>query len=456
MFTSGLLPLNSIIGRYQLTDFLGAGGMGEVYRARHTDTGESYAIKALTQAPWGTTSLARFQNEAIIQYNLDHPHIARVFEYIELQGLPCLVMEYVDGCTLYDRIRQSGPFVSDEVLCPFRQLVDAVAYMHSRGVVHRDIKSTNIKISLTGVIKLLDFGIAFWSGTPGLTRPGHLIGTLENLAPEQVLGGKGDARSDVWALGVLLYEMVTGRLPFEAEAPEILAERILTATYNPPSGLVPSVPAHLEHLIDRCLRPKPADRFQSAMELRVIIECPGFAFDSPWEASERCLRRLVGGLRRRWAWVGGGVVVLLCLISSRWMFQAEDTPTTSPPTAAVDLIAPPQPAIAPVEPKAQQPKPQEPKTNLLPVPHKGVTGFVEAAPSPPRPPRELRSILLRTSEGVAEVYQSNVLLGITPLSITAEFGKELDFVFRREGYSERAVHIRVDNKSEHTISMVKQ
>jgi len=259
--------INATIGEYRIVDFLGAGGMGEVYRAVHNKIGRTAAVKVLTQTTNTEGMLDRFFNEARIQASLHHPNVATLYDFIELNGQPCIIMEYVDGQTLAERVRPSGPLPLAETIYIFQSVVEAITYIHNHGVIHRDIKSNNIKIGLDGQVKLLDFGIAKADTSPGLTATGSIIGTLEYISPEQLMGGVADARSDVWALGVLLYEMTTGRVPFEALTLGELCNKINKVNYAPPATLNPSVPREVSAIISRCLRKNPMDRYRLAQDL---------------------------------------------------------------------------------------------------------------------------------------------------------------------------------------------
>ncbi|MCA1816816.1 MAG: serine/threonine protein kinase [Acidobacteria bacterium] len=258
--------INQNVGGYRVVEFLGAGGMGEVYRAVHSKIGRVAAVKVLTQASAEDGLLERFFNEARIQSGLHHPNIATLYDFVELEGQPCIIMEYVDGQTLCERTRPHGPLPLAEVVYIFQSVVEAVAYIHNHGVVHRDIKSVNIKIDSAGQVKLLDFGIAKAETSTQLTATGSVIGTLEYIAPEQLMGGTADARSDIWALGVLLYEMVTGRVPFEALTLGELCKKIERVDYVPASVLNPSVPREVTAVISRCLRKNPTDRYRLAQD----------------------------------------------------------------------------------------------------------------------------------------------------------------------------------------------
>src|ERR671916_172806 len=235
---------NQTVGEYRVVDFLGAGGMGEVYRAMHSKIGRVAAVKVLTaQATQTAGFVQRFFNEARIQASLQHPNVATLYDFCEVQGQPCIIMEYVDGQTVSERIAAyRAPLPLSETVHVFEKVCEAIDYIHRHGVIHRDIKANNIKISSTGQVKLLDFGIAKGQDSRQLTQAGSVIGTLQYLAPELIRGGTADASGDIWALGVLLYEMVTGRMPFDAATVGDLCDRIGRVEYAPPAQVNPGVP----------------------------------------------------------------------------------------------------------------------------------------------------------------------------------------------------------------------
>jgi len=276
------LPLNSFVGEYRLIDLLGAGGMGEVYRAVHPKLGRVVAVKVLAHPGADTGFVERFLNEARIQAELQHPNIVTLYDFIERDGRPCIVMEYVDGQSLDQRIRACpcGLPLSEAIFI-FRAVVEAIAYVHSRGVIHRDIKPNNVKISAKDEVKLLDFGVAKAAHSPHLTMTGKVIGTMQYLAPEQIKGRPADVRTDLWALGVLLYEMVTGRSPFEADTLGQVCERIGKIVFEPPSACRPALPHAIEAIILRCLRKDPADRYPTAQALLNDLERASASISAP-------------------------------------------------------------------------------------------------------------------------------------------------------------------------------
>ena len=256
-------PQNRFHHEYRIVDVIGEGGMGRVYRALQTSRNRVVAVKVLTNAT--ADQRLRARNEANIQQQLRHPNIVEFYEQVEWDGLPCLVMEYVEGVTLAEQLKKRGAMPVAQALAIFGQIVAAVDYIHDHDIIHRDIKSANIRITAEGRGKLLDFGIAKNEFSPHLTQAGFVIGTVEYLSPEQINSGKADERSDIWALGILLYEMLTGSVPFTAKTFGTLYQQINRASFTLPPEL--HVPRSVGRLIARCLKKDPAERVQSAAEL---------------------------------------------------------------------------------------------------------------------------------------------------------------------------------------------
>jgi serine/threonine-protein kinase len=253
------------IGGYRLAELLGEGGMGAVYRAVHRATGRQVAIKVFEGGEG-----ARFENEARIQASLAHPHIAAMHEYFEDRGLRCLVMELVPGETLAQRIGR-GPLAPADALSLLADAAGAAGHMHRRGIVHRDLTASNIRITPDGRVKVLDFGIAKIEHLKGVTEAGHVIGTPAYLSPEQLRTGRATPRSDVWSLGVLLFEMVTGRLPFHGSSPSDVSRAIHTARAGEYASALPAghpARARVASIVERCLAIDPEQRFPNGNALR--------------------------------------------------------------------------------------------------------------------------------------------------------------------------------------------
>jgi len=252
------------LGPYEIGAPLGAGGMGEVYRARDSRLGRDVAIKVLPpHLARASESRERFVREARTAAGLSHPHIVPIHRVGEAGGFVFFVMSYVEGGTLGERLRTRGPLPPADATRVLREVAWALAYAHGRGIIHRDVKPDNILLEAgTGRALVTDFGIAHRDAHPGPeTDSGTVMGTAHFMSPEQAVNEPVDARSDIYALGVVGYLAVSGRLPFEARSvPESLD---LQAT-NKPTGVMraaPGVPSALAAVIDRCLDPDPAGRF---------------------------------------------------------------------------------------------------------------------------------------------------------------------------------------------------
>ncbi len=267
------------LAHYRVLEQIGAGGMGVVYRARDEHLSRDVALKVLP--PGSLTDEAarrRFRMEALSLSRLSHPNIETVFDFDTQDGVDFLVLEYVPGVTLSDRLAQA-PLPVEEVLALGRQLADALAAAHARHVVHRDLKPGNLRVTPDGVLKVLDFGLARLFEPADTSAPTRSaietkgpVGTPPYMAPEQLRGEPADARTDIYGAGAVLYEMATGRRPFGEAGGAVLGDAILHQTPRPPSELNPQVPGELNRVILRALAKHRDDRPQSARELRDELE----------------------------------------------------------------------------------------------------------------------------------------------------------------------------------------
>jgi TolB-like protein/Tfp pilus assembly protein PilF/predicted Ser/Thr protein kinase len=303
------------LGHCQVLSLLGKGGMGEVYLARDTQLDRTVALKVLPpEFALDPDRLQRFIREAKAASALKHPNIAVIHEIGEASGIHFIVMEYVEGGTLETRIRDHELSLA-EMLDIGIQIADALEEAHRQGITHRDIKPANIMLTPRGQVKVLDFGLAKRARpeTPGggtatltasQTTPGVIMGTLGYMAPEQLLGQPADGRSDLWALGVVLYEMAAGQRPFQGQTGFDLSAAILN---QPPRPLPTQVPTELKALIERCLEKGPDRRYQQAGEARAALEAIRQGTVAPWVAWRYRLAR------RPWLSLVTTLVILLLI-----------------------------------------------------------------------------------------------------------------------------------------------
>ena len=344
--------IGTTIGSYEIRAALGAGGMGEVYRARDSKLGRDVALKVLPQSLASDPDrVARFRREAQLLASLSHPHIAAIHGLEELDGVPVLVLELVEGPTLADRLVH-GAIPMDEAFTVARQIAEALEAAHEHGIVHRDLKPANIKLRADGVVKVLDFGLAkalepqggsqdppLPNGavtasptitSPAMTRIGVIMGTASYMSPEQARGLAVDRGADIWAWGCVVYEMVTGRRAFDgADTTEVIAAVVRAEPDW--SRLPPDTPAPVRRLLRRCLEKDPRRRMADVRDARFTIEdlagesaAPGVATPRPsWE-------------RPLWA-----AALLVCIAGAAALLWR--TGASLPPTREmrVDIVTPP-------------------------------------------------------------------------------------------------------------------
>jgi serine/threonine protein kinase/TolB-like protein/Tfp pilus assembly protein PilF len=270
------LTPGTLLGPYEILGFVGAGGMSQVYRARDSRLGRIVAIKVVGGAGSDPRAERRLLREARHASSLAHPYICTIHEVDEAAGRPFIVMEYVSGRTLRDLVR-NGSVELPDLLRLGIQIADALDHAHQRGVIHRDLKSANVVVAADGPAKVLDFGLSTRLPDPAtnhtsmsaVTETATVAGTLSHMAPEVLLGHQPNPKGDIWALGVLLYEMASGKLPFKGETPFETSSGILHAN---PAPLPSRVPLALRLVIQRCLEKDPNRRYQTASEVHLALE----------------------------------------------------------------------------------------------------------------------------------------------------------------------------------------
>jgi eukaryotic-like serine/threonine-protein kinase len=263
---------NLFDGRYRIVRKLGAGGMADVHLAEDQELGRRVAIKILNDRHANDDQFVeRFRREAKNAAALNHPNIVSIYDRGEAEHTYYIAMEYLDGRSLKELIVGHGPAPVKVAIEYARQILSALRFAHKHGIVHRDIKPHNVLVDREGRVKVTDFGIAR-AGTSQMTETGSIVGTAQYLSPEQARGGEVDQRSDLYSLGVVLYELLTGKTPFEGDTPVEIAMKHLSKTPQPPSDLRPDIPHELDLVILRALAKDPEDRYQSADAMEADLE----------------------------------------------------------------------------------------------------------------------------------------------------------------------------------------
>jgi eukaryotic-like serine/threonine-protein kinase len=436
--------LNALIGEYRIVESLGAGGMGEVYKAVHTHLGRTIAIKVLSPDLTDGPALARFYGEANIQARLRHPGVAEYLGFYEYQGRPCILMEYVDGETLASAIRKRGPFPAAEGVRIVREIAAIAAHFHGEGLVHRDLKANNVKIDSAGRVRILDFGIARYQCSDRMTRIGAVIGTPEALSPEQVRGEPATEATDVWQLGVLFYELLTGHAAFQSSNTLDLYTRILSAEFLPVKQWRPDLPGGLEEIVGCCLQKSPAKRYPSAAELHTAL-CSWEAKQSgavPKPAATRA------GEAPRWSPRPAMSFVLGFLrdkVGRPAAAQVSSAVHRAVPlywNAALGLvlgIALLLGLLAIVRERRLEP-PKPPPDATAPVAHLAVAA-------------DLKTVTVDTADGTAQVLVAGKLVGSTPFRVQARSGESVELVLRRAGFKDLLVQFEVTERHDYTYTL---
>ena len=458
--------------RFHIYARVGAGGMGVVYKAKQLGIDRDVAIKMLhPELVNDEFIVSRFKTEALAVSKLHHPNIIRIYDFGQLPDKSLyIVMEFLDGVSLENALRTAGVFPVNRALHILRQIAQSLTEAHEKEIVHRDLKPDNVFLTRVGsdsdYVKVLDFGIAKLreadknQGT--LTQAGMIFGTPRYMAPEQCRSMSVDRRADIYAIGVMAYEMLTGEPPFHADNPLSILIKHVQEAPKPMAEIRPDVEvdSEVEALVMKCLAKAPEERFQSAAELAASIV----------KIEERLAGRLqhvvfVNGERgttavqpqrsdtiattpKRSKKVFAWTFVISLLVAAGLFFglggyplvagivepllAGSDVAVNTAPTPAEQPVAPQQQVAA--QPVAEEPKPQEP------------------APKPEAPPVDMISINFETEPTEAEVFQDGESIGFTPLtkSFTAQ-EKSATFVIKKEGYLEREVATHLDRDASFSI-----
>ncbi len=377
------LEIGSTVGDYQVVAILGAGGMGQVYKVRNVISDRVEAMKVLLPDLVNQPELAdRFLREIKVQGSLEHPNIAALHTAVRQDNQLLMLMEFVEGVTLDQKLKD-GPLPAAEALDYIMQVLAALDYAHARGVVHRDIKPANMMLTPSGVVKLMDFGIARSSADHKLTQTGTTVGSLYYMSPEQIQGvAAPDARSDLYSVGVSLYELVTGKRPFDGDSQFAIMSAHLQGTPVPPVTVDPRLPQMLNDVILMSVAKDPGARFQTAAALRNALSNvasalkPAAAVVPPSQAPTATVpARPAQSGSHRGQWMAlGAVAAVLAIVAAiaiaPWKGKVASPPQVSEPAPQASTPAPAPAAAQETPPVAAQtqPEPQQPAQQVSSAP----------------------------------------------------------------------------------------
>lgn len=332
----------TILGtRYEILQLLGQGGMGAVYKARDLELDRVVALKVIRpELAIHPEILQRFKQELILARQITHRNVIRIFDLSEASGIKFITMEFIEGQDLKSLVAEKGRLSVEEAVRIVEQVCLALETAHSEGVVHRDLKPQNIMFDRMGRVAVMDFGIARSVEAGGMTQTGMLVGTPDYMSPEQVMGERVDVRSDLFAVGVILYELLAGSLPYKAESPQAAMYKRTREAAKPLTVVEPSVPPLLSDVVAKCLQIDPKLRYQSAREILADLEAwrHGAAAGSATVIARQ--PPLLSPVLKKWAIGGGGVAVLALagwIVRARFFSVPSSAPSQASATPAVSL-----------------------------------------------------------------------------------------------------------------------
>ncbi|HEY1732698.1 MAG TPA: serine/threonine-protein kinase [Terriglobales bacterium] len=428
--------IGQTVGDYEIVSMLGVGGMGRVYRVRNVISDRTEAMKVLLPDLVAEPDLAgRFISEIRMLASFDHPNIAQLHTAFQVDNQLVMMMEFVEGSTL-EQIAKQSPIPQSDVIKYIQQVLAALSYAHSRGVIHRDIKPANIMVTSQGVVKLMDFGIAKSRTEQDLTRPGTTMGSLYYMSPEQVRGGTVDARSDIYSVGVMMYELLAGRRPFVADSAYEILNQQCNVIPQPPLEVNAQLPPPLSDIIVCAMAKDPANRFQNAQALSNALRQVAAMQNDPTKreeaaytpvpipaaaqpaaqqvtplASAAVLAQPSSGHRGVWMTVGALAVLVVVACAAiglpRLLHTSAKTESDGDRTAQTSQAAPSTPAPEPANPvPAAVPSPAAPPpAEDAPPAANSAAGNTPQAPVPPSTEKSPRPKVAVNGKSLRPDYQ---------------------------------------------------
>jgi len=319
---------STFAGRFQIIEELGRGGMGKVYKANDTDIKEKVAIKLIKpEISTDRNTIERFQNELKFARKIRHKNVCQMYDLNKDEGSYYITMEYVEGENLKNMIRMSGQLSTGTAISVAQQVCEGLAEAHKLGVIHRDLKPSNIMIDREGSVRIMDFGIARHLKEKGITGAGIMIGTPEYMSPEQVDGQAPDQRADIYSLGIILYEMVTGQVPFEGDTPFSIGVKQKSEIPRPPKEINEQILESLNRMILKCLEKEKENRYQSAGELLHALT----ALEKGIPTTERTIpakktatsKEVTVTVQRRWVWAAVSLMIVAASVLAFLLLKGE-------------------------------------------------------------------------------------------------------------------------------------
>ena len=422
-------PLTEI-GKYQVEDVLGEGAMGVVYRALDPVLNRRVAIKVMSDALAQDADLRqRFLREAQAAGSLQHPHVVTIYDFGEVEGHPFIAMEYVDGVDLEGLLRTNVSLSLDEKLELVIGVLQGLSYAHKKGIIHRDIKPGNVRVDSEGKARIMDFGIAHLASS-NMTRTGVMLGTPNYMAPEQIVGNDVSPRTDIFSVGVLLYELLTNVKPFQGDTLHTVMYKVLSETPPPLDKVLPGLPATLNAIVMRALEKDPAERYASALEMANDITTVRASLgESPNGTRTLSLRRSIETAlavereaRRRverstkYALTGAGALVIVAIVGAVIAIKMQGPGSSSPASSSAPQVPAPTVSSVPsaaaaasqTSPAAPQGRAQDtaiaPSQPVVREPGRASSDTATRTASRPATPREVAARPERTTS----VNQRNV------------------------------------------------